>query len=217
MHLVHKPDCPFCWKVRIVLHESGLPFTAEVMVPPDKDRLADLSPQATVPVLIDDGVALWDSAAAAEYVNERAGGFLMPAEAGPRARVRLLHTYADRIAGLGLREVIFEKRGAPPAQWDRERIAKGAAGWRRTLDWLEARIDGPGGFVANRLSLADCALLPRFLLAERYEVGVGRDHPRLHAWYARQRRRPAVEAGSPERFGWVSPVRPPAERPNSRK
>lgn len=207
LHLFHKLACPFCWKLLIALHEAGLPFTREIMDPPDRARLAPLSPQGSVPVLVVDGtLGLWESAVAAEYVADRAGGLLMPERPEDRARVRLLHGWSDRIVGPGLREVIFEKRATPPHAWDLERIARGTAAWRECLDWLEPQVDGLDGVVGDTFTLADCALVPRFALAEEFGVGVGQSHPRLAAWYAAQRRRPSVTATHPERFGWINPI-----------
>lgn len=207
MHLLHKLACPFAWKVLIALQEAGLPHTEEVMDPPDRERLAGLSPQATTPVLVTDGgEGLWDSLAIAEYLADRAGGPLMPQEPEARARVRLLHTYSDRLIGPGLREVIFEKRSKPAAAWDRDRIQHGAMAWMECLDWLEQRVEAATGFVGGAFTLADCALVPRFALAERFGVGVAAArHPRLAAWYAEQARRPSVTTTRPERFGWVNP------------
>lgn len=211
IHLFHKPACPFCWKVLIALAETGLPFIGEVMDPADPVRLAGLSPQVSTPVLVVDGVGVWESAVIAEYISDLADGALMPdaARAGAaeaRARVRLLHTYADRIIGPGLREVIFEKRSKPAAAWDTARIARGTAAWEECLDWLEARIEGPGGMVGNTFSLADCALIPRFGLAARFGVGVDARHPRLAEWFAVQERRDSVTTTAPEVFGWVRPT-----------
>lgn len=207
LHLIHKRACPFAWKVLIALHEAEVPFSQELMDPPDRDRLGRLSPQATTPVLVTDtGEGLWDSMAIVEYVNDLAGGTLMPAGAAAKAQARLLHTYSDRLVGPGLREVIFEKRSKPAAAWDMDRIRRGMLAWHACLAWLEPRVEAATGAVDGVFTLADCALVPRFALAERFGAGVGPEHPRLSAWYAVQAARLSVIATRPERFGWTNPV-----------
>ncbi len=206
-HLLHKVACPFAWKVLIALHEAGLTFSEEVVDDLGPDRLADLSPTGTTPILVRGDLVLWESSVIAEYVNDRADGALMPTDARGRARVRQLHVYADRVIGPGLREVIFEKRSGSSDTWDGDRIARGTAAWRRCLDWLEQRVESSLGFVDGRFTLADCALVPRFALADRFGVGVdGADHPRLAAWYAVQLHRQSVAGTRPECYGWKTPV-----------
>lgn len=65
------------WSMRpwVLLKQAGIPFE-EIMVrfdsfEPDsqfKRTLADLSPTGQVPLLLDDGFAIWDTLAIAEYL-----------------------------------------------------------------------------------------------------------------------------------------------------
>src|SRR5882724_7124379 len=69
----------------IAFEERKLPlFTAEF-----RRALAGISPAGLVPVLVDDGFAVWDTLAIAEYVAELfpAAG-VWPADAKARARAR---------------------------------------------------------------------------------------------------------------------------------
>lgn len=183
LRLFNKDDCPFCWKVRIALAETKTDYEL-ITLGPDDDRsvLERLSPSATTPVLVNGDGAIWESAVIVEYINERAANALLRGSRAERARARLLHSYADSHIGPHLREVVFEKRSKPKADWDLERIAKGEAGWRSCLDWLETVLRGRDFFV-GQFSLAECALYPRFALAERFGVGVDGRHPGLLAWY----------------------------------
>jgi glutathione S-transferase len=54
-----------------------------------KQTLAGISPARKVPVLVDDGFAVWDTLAIVEYLHERVGG-VWPAAAQQRARSRSL-------------------------------------------------------------------------------------------------------------------------------
>lgn len=86
------------WSMRpwVLMKQAGIPFE-EVMLRFDaftpesafKQRLAGLTPAGRVPVLIDDGFAVWDTLAIAEYLAERfPEKRLWPADAKARARAR---------------------------------------------------------------------------------------------------------------------------------
>ncbi|MBX3621480.1 MAG: glutathione S-transferase family protein [Rhizobacter sp.] len=86
------------WSMRpwVLLKQAGIPFE-ERMVRFDsferdstfKAELAKVSPAGKVPVLVDDGFAVWDTLAIAEYVAEKfPHKQLWPADARARARAR---------------------------------------------------------------------------------------------------------------------------------
>ena len=86
------------WSMRpwVLMKQAGIPFE-ELMLrfdafSPDsafKRQLAGLSPAGRVPVLLDDGFAVWDTLAIAEYLAERfPAKQLWPADAKARARAR---------------------------------------------------------------------------------------------------------------------------------
>jgi len=183
LRLFDKDECPFCWKVRIALAETNIEYDL-ITLGPDDDRteLNRFSPNGTTPVLVQGEQAIWESAVIVEYINDVAPGILLPGEASARAHARLLHRYSDHQIGQHLREVIFEKRAKPEREWDWDRIVKGENGWRGCLDWLEGTLEEQD-FFAGPFSMAECALFPRFALADRYGVGVDDRHPRMLRWY----------------------------------
>ncbi|MFW2357886.1 glutathione S-transferase family protein [Hydrogenophaga sp.] len=86
------------WSMRpwVLLTQAGIPFE-EVMVRFDsfdvdsvfKKSLRAVNPLGKVPVLVDDGFAIWDTLAIAEYLAERfPEKQLWPADARARARAR---------------------------------------------------------------------------------------------------------------------------------
>jgi glutathione S-transferase len=86
------------WSMRpwVLMKQAGIPFE-EVMVrfdsfDPDsvfKKQLRTVSPIAKVPVLVDDGFAVWDTLAIAEYLAERfPEHHLWPQDVKARARAR---------------------------------------------------------------------------------------------------------------------------------
>lgn len=200
--LYHRPDCPFCWKLMIALHELDIPYAEVATRLGEKHAdVVALSPSGTVPVLVDRraGLVIPESAVALEYVNEMAGGGLFGGDAASRARVRTVAAYSDGTVGGALRDIIFEKRAKPEADWDRDRIREGTARWAVMLDRLETWVS-PDGWFGPAFSAADCALAARFGLAEAYGAGVTARHPRLHDWYGRASARPSFRATRPDRF-----------------
>ena len=86
------------WSMRpwVLMKQAGIPFE-EVMVRFDafssgsrfKAEIGRLNPAGRVPVLVDDGLAVWDTLAIAEYLAERfPEKRLWPADMRPRARAR---------------------------------------------------------------------------------------------------------------------------------
>ena len=96
MALFSDPTDHYCQRVRIVLEEKGI---SSEIVEIDKNRLTseilDLSPYATLPVLVDRDVCLYDSVTLMEYLDERfPHPPLLPVYPVARANIRL---YIKRI------------------------------------------------------------------------------------------------------------------------
>jgi glutathione S-transferase len=97
------------WSMRpwVLMTQAGIPF-AEVMVRFDsfaadsafKKGLRGVNPVGKVPVLVDDGFAVWDTLAIAEYLAERfPDQRLWPAD--PKARARARSVCAEMHSGFG--------------------------------------------------------------------------------------------------------------------
>ena len=182
LQLISKKECPYCWQVKIALHFYGISYDLDEWILPDKAFLAQFSPQSSTPTLLVDKFPIWDSVAIIYYLEDISSSdkSLFPGSQYDRAKGRLLHIYNNSVIGKSLREVIFEKRNNLEIEWNMSRIKRGEEGWRKSLDWLESKMEGGFG---NRFSIVDVVLLPRFILAERYGVGVGEGHPKLFNWF----------------------------------
>lgn len=204
MLLYDKPECPFCWKVRLALLEGGFAWRRDESINgADDPRLLALNPAGTVPVLQDGDEVITDSSLILEYLSDcPEGSALLTGSAIDRLNARRLERYAAEAIGPSLREVVFEKRGNPEENWDLERIATGEAGWRQCLDYLEEQLSERRFFVAEAFGFAECALIPRFALAEHYGVAVDKRHPGLLAWYLHLQQRPSFRAALP--INWRS-------------
>ncbi len=197
IQLYDKPECPFCWKVRLALAELGL--DAEMIDYQLPSRQAEwhlLSPRKTVPVMRHGGIAIYESNVIFEYLQEITGR-LLPEAMADRVQARLLNQYSDARIGAALRDVIFEKRGKPQAQWNRERIAAGIETFAQALPFLADQL-GEQDFFAGRYSLPECALTARFGLAAAYGVQIPAEFANLKAWFARMQARESYGVTQPD-------------------
>jgi len=194
--LYDKPECPFCFKVRLALEASGAPYQIlDYQQEPHKSQWPTLTPGKTVPVLVDGEVVIHESAVMLEYLQERYGG-LLPAEPSQRAKVRLLASYADSTLGRAIRDVIFEKRGRPEAEWDQQRLAQGHQAWLDALPYLAQQLRQQR-FFGEHYSLADMVLSARMGLAYGYGLKIPDSLPNLQQWFARMTTLPAFQKTAP--------------------
>jgi glutathione S-transferase len=154
------------WSLRpwLMLRHSGIAFT-ETMVALRKTttspEILNYSPAGLVPILQHGDLAIWDSLAIAEYLNERhPEAKLWPADTAARARARCVSAEMHS----GFREVRitmsmdFSATGLTPEFTDgaRRDIA------RIVTIWREARTDHATGgpFLFGTFSIADAMYAP---------------------------------------------------------
>jgi len=164
------------WSLRpwLVVRHLGLPF-AEVKLmldtPEFKPAALRYSPSGRVPVLVDDGFAVWDSLAIAEYLNEKSGGRGWPANDQARAHARAIS--AEMHSGFAaLRQTwpmdITARREVP--------LTPAAAGDVARVDglWQEcrARHGERGPWLFGDYSIADAMYAPVVLRFNTYQANV---------------------------------------------
>jgi len=164
LHSGTKNASSWAFRAWLALREAGVDFDEEVVdirLPQRLDNLARIgtfSPPAAVPVLVDDGVVIFDSLAIMEYANDLAGGRLLPADARARAHVRSLlawqHAGLSGIcAGLSFESAFYPERRAMTARESGEA--------RRFFGACQEELARSGGpWLAGELSLADLAFVP---------------------------------------------------------
>ncbi len=177
-------------KVRIDSFEPGSPF---------KDTLAQVSPAGRVPVLVDDGFAVWDSLAIAETLAERfPGKHLWPRDARPRARARsvcaemhsgftALRSHCPMNIEARLPEVGERLWREQPAV--RADVARLVAMWSELLA-LHAK-DSRAGLLFGDFSIADAFFAPVCMRLRTYALPVP---PEVAAYVERVCRLPGVRA-----------------------
>lgn len=204
--LYDKPECPFCWRIRMALHALKLPYRRVAYDDPAHEPVwRELTPNATVPVLRIDSLILVDSWVMLEYLHERNGG-LWPETPAMRAKARTIARYADDRVGAAVREVIFERRDRAESLWNKRRIGAAMDAWRASLPFLSAQLGG-GEYFAGACSAADHALASRFGLALAYQMSLDEQYPNLASWLQRMSHRAEfVETAPPVVSRWLSLV-----------
>lgn len=161
------------WSMRpwVLMKQAGIPFE-EVKLrfdafTPDsafKQRLAGLTPAGRVPVLVDDGFAVWDTLAIAEYLAERfAQKKLWPAD--PKARARARSVCAEMHSGFGALRSHFPMNIEARLHAVGARVLAEQPGVRADLDrivamWSELLREHGGPLLFGEFSIADAYFAP---------------------------------------------------------
>ena len=205
IRLYYASGSPFSWRVQLVLEEKGLPYEP-VLLSFDKGEVKSpehlaRSPHGKVPALTDGDLALYESGAIVEYLEERyPKPALMPEDVAARAEVRIeelecVFYLAEAFRGVA-RQVFF----TPPERRDAEALADARARARAEIERLEARAARRGGqfIVGDRASRADLTWLPFVEIAAR--AGLDLDPARtpwLVRWRGGMRTRPSYDRSYP--------------------
>jgi len=161
------------WSMRpwVLMTQAGIPFE-EVMIPfdgmeegsPFRVAIAKINPAGRVPVLVDDGLVIWDTLAIAEYLAEKFPALqLWPTDAKARARARSV--CAEMHAGFGalrnhLGMNIEASLGDIGAKVLREQPQVRADVDRIVQMWTELLERHGGPLLFGRFSIADAFFAP---------------------------------------------------------
>lgn len=180
-------------KVLIALEEIGLPYELQPVNVRKGEQRAEaflaLNPNAKVPVLVDDGFVLTESAAILVYLAEKTGK-LLPQEAIGRARVfEQLFFHASGLSP-AFGNAGFFKRSSPEPQPIAE--ARFTTEADRILGLLDARLASQPFMAGEEITIADIA---HFGWMWRIQFpGLTLDgQPNLSRWYEAVAARPAVQ------------------------
>lgn len=150
------------YKVRILLALLGI--QCERVLVDTKNRqhkqpgFLKLNPRGEVPVLEDDGVVLWDSAAILVYLARRYGGDQwLPAAPAPMAEVMQWVALAGNEIQFGLQ---YARRGVSQNRWTAGTLEQGQAMGRVALAALEGRLKDNDWLALGRPTIADIACFP---------------------------------------------------------
>lgn len=184
-------------KAEIALREKGLPFEL-VMVAfsqaegysPRHPEVLRVNPKRQVPVLVDDGVEIFDSTQIFEYLEHRyPQPPLWPASPAARARARQLEMASDEVFFPHvIRLMGMRARPDPVESPDWIQARAGIQAYYSTMETLLAGRE----WLAGEYSYADIAFYMAQFFAARHTVPMLDGMARLLAWRQRMASRMAV-------------------------
>ena len=185
---------PYAWRVWLALEHKKLAYDLKTLSfsagDTRKPEFVKLNPRHQVPVIVDNGFVLYESAAILEYLDEAyPEPSLFPGDKQNRAVIRRMvreaDEYYDEVNVKLLMSVLFTK----PEEWNESTIASARdeviaelGNWERMLT---------GDYFAGQLSAADFTFYPLLAIALRCEVkkpGLGLKAalpPKTAAWMQR--------------------------------
>lgn len=166
---------PYAWRVWLALEHKQLPYELKMLSfsagDTSKPEFLKLNPRHKVPVLVDNGLALYESSAIVEYLEDQypksGNGALFPQQAGERAVARRLILEADNYLRVALDPMLRQIFFKPETEWDAQQIAASREEFLAELKHFENEVRGD--YLVNKLSAADFALYPVLALALRLE------------------------------------------------
>jgi glutathione S-transferase len=191
------PLSMFGAKTQIAALEKGIDFEL-VMVPfdfhalysPKHPEVLRINPKRQVPVLVHDGLELFDSTQIFEYFEDlQPEPPLWPRDVPGRARARRLELESDEVYFpfvIKLMSLQKDLQGGAATE-----ALAGAIEWSRRLD---AQLAGRDWLAGDHLTYADIAYYMASFFGERLGAPWPAELERLQAWRARMTERPAVRA-----------------------
>ena len=196
MRLYWHPLSIIPWRVKIALHEKGLPHDeVQIDVYSSTERspeLLQLNPFGQIPILEDEGLVIAESIAILEYLEERYPlPALMPSGPVVRATVRQLMCWSTDYWPRAWKKWMAPH--LPGGTWTDESVAEGRKEIAAHLDVIELRLTGQQWLV-GKYSLADICYAPLVLVLDR--VGLAEEvsaRPAVSRWVDRLGQRRAVQ------------------------
>ena len=165
----------------MVLHEKGVDFeTYEVDLQNKSEEFLAASPTGKVPVVVVDGVSIYESNVINQYLDEVfESPRLLPEDPKERAYARIWMASADDFF-----PVVFVAGMGREREFSEERISEALRKLKTALTGLEERLRGRE-YLAEKFSLADIAYAGNFVrlreLAEEGTITLA-DYPNIAAW-----------------------------------
>jgi glutathione S-transferase len=181
---------PFASCVRLVIYAKGIESQVEIVSPPDglkSPAYLALNPIGKVPSLQVDGWVLPESTVICEFLDERfPEPGLRPSSAEERARMRLLTRLVDLYLYPGLLVLFGQANAGDRAE---ERVTEGFRMIEHASTHLLYWFGDGSHAVGDRLTLADCSLVPALFYVRSLSRLFQRDpfgaHPKLGEYYHR--------------------------------
>lgn len=198
LKILGKPSSINVRKVLWTCAELGLPYELEEWGDGLRSTAAPqflaLNPNAMVPVIVDDGLVLWESNTICRYLCAQYGAALLPAAPRQRALVEQWMDWQATELNNAWRYAFMALVRRSAAHTDPLQVAASAAQWNRLLGILDARLGATGAYVAgDAFTVADIVL---GLSVNRWKMTpiAHADYPALAAYSERLGARPGCAA-----------------------
>jgi glutathione S-transferase len=189
---------PRARKPRIVLAEKGLKYEkVNIDITKGEQKKPEylaINPYGKVPALQDNGTTVYESSIVMEYLNDKyPNPPLMPADAGQRARARVLMHLGDNAYDGALGTIVGEVFFKPKGQADQNVIAKAKQDLTTCFERLEREL-GNNDYLVGAFTLADICFATWAPLFGPLQVEVPSQCSKVNAWLNRLKERPSVKA-----------------------
>jgi glutathione S-transferase len=186
---------PYAWRVWFSLEHKAIAYELKTISfsagDLKKPEFLKINPRHKVPVITDGDLALYESAAIVEYLEEQyaSGQKLFPGNTRQRALIRRLVREADEYFAQAQERLVDQVLFTPQDKWDAAEIASARRALGRELGIFEDYLSGD--FLAGEFSAADITLYPMIALCLRMEKKKpdldvrGAIGPKLGAWMKR--------------------------------
>ena len=186
MKLYSMPPSGNSYKVSVLLSILQVPhekiFVNEAQREHKHPEFLKLNPRGEVPVIEDDGVVIWDSAACLVYVARKYGGERwLPVEAAAMAEVMQWVMLAGQEIQFGLQ---YARRGLLRKRWTGGSLEQWQALGKVALTALEERLKAHNWLALERPTIADIACFPYVDTAPEGAIPLT-PYPAISAWLAR--------------------------------
>jgi len=162
------PFASYCWKALIALYERDVPFERnQIDDEADRERLAELWPMASMPVLedTDAGIALPESTIVVEYLD-RFGDAppLIPTEPEAGLRARLWDRVMDLRVQTPMQKIVLDNL-RPEGAGDPHGVEEAREALDRIYAVLDEQLRANNRLAGPSFTLADCAAAPALFYA----------------------------------------------------
>ena len=198
MKLFWSNASPYARKVRIAARELGLADRIEEITVDafaDPPELLAATPLGRIPVLVlDEGTAIFDSRVICAYLEEFAGGGMVPAQ--PRECLAVMRAEALGDGGMDVAVLMALERRKPEGEKSPTFAARWQTQLARALDAVAAEL--PRLPQAFNLGHAAFASLLGYVDFRHPGIAWRDTRPELAAWYSEAGTRPSLAATLPQ-------------------
>lgn len=186
--IYYAPPSIYGRKVLAVLEEKGLDYEIKRMSFTTKDHESEeylkINPNGEIPALVDEGIALYESTAIIEYLNdEYVEPPLMPEDSEGRARVRMIEDFCDLHLYRTIVKILMKKLKGEEAPEEMKTLLA------REIARIETYL-GDKEFIVGNFSLADSAVMAAVISVDGLGFGELLKSKKLEQYIGRLKRHP---------------------------